>query len=248
MDFEGRRELETESRGINHLLDHVRPNITGGQLAGEGGKVKVSSEEPYLLPRLVTGGGGSPPAGGALDPEGVGNHGVPGHLPNAPATAELGPDRGYLYLRLLGGKKGWLIAQGTQKRGHPCSRAHHGVKGVLDPGQTLASGGGVTGGYAPQRSLQSLISPLRLPVGLGVVPRGQTNCGPNPATEGLPDLGRELGPTVRDNVHGDAMKPDHVGHEEVRGLSRGREFREGGEVNHLGEPIDHGQDGGVALG
>ena len=39
-----------------------------------------------------------------------------------------------------------------------------------------------------------------------------------------------------------------MGHEEVRCLSRGQEFREGGEVNHLRETVDHGQDGGVALG
>ena len=39
-----------------------------------------------------------------------------------------------------------------------------------------------------------------------------------------------------------------MGNEEVRRFSRGWEFREGGEVNHLGEPVDHGQDGGVALG
>ena len=38
------------------------------------------------------------------------------------------------------------------------------------------------------------------------------------------------------------------GHQKVRSLSRGREFREGGEVNHLREPVDDGQDGGIALG
>ena len=112
----------------------------------------------------------------------------------------------------------------------------------------MAPGGGVAGGHASQRSLQRLISPLHLSVGLGMVPRGQTNLGPNSTTEGLPDPGRELGSTVGDDVQGDAMKSNHMGHEEVRGLSCGREFREGGEVNHLGEPIDHGQDGGVALG
>ena len=41
-DLEGRRELETESRGVNHLLDQVRAHIPGGQFAGEGGKVKVT--------------------------------------------------------------------------------------------------------------------------------------------------------------------------------------------------------------
>ena len=106
----------------------------------------------------------------------------------------------------------------------------------------------VAGGHTPQRSLQSLVCPLHLPVGLGEVPRGQTNRGPNPAAEGLPDLGRELGSTVGDDVDGNTMEPDHVGHKEVRSLSRGREFREGGEVNHLGESVDHGQDGGIALG
>ena len=51
-----------------------------------------------------------------------------------------------------------------------------------------------------QRSLQRLVSPLHLPVGLGVVPRGQTGRGPNPTTKGLPHLGRELGSKVGDNV------------------------------------------------
>ena len=67
-------------------------------------------------------------------------------------------------------------------------------------------------------------------------------------TKGLPDLGRELGPTIGDYVHGNTMESNHVGHKKVRSLSRGREFREGGEVNHLREPVDDGQDGGIALG
>ena len=44
------------------------------------------------------------------------------------------------------------------------------------------------------------------------------------------------------------MQPDHMRNQEIRGFSRGREFGKGGKVNHLGEPVDHGQDGGVALG
>ena len=46
---------------------------------------------------------------------------------------------------------------------------------------------------------------LCLPIGLGVVPRGEANRGPNPLTEGLPHLRRELGATVRDNVLGDTV-------------------------------------------
>ena len=112
----------------------------------------------------------------------------------------------------------------------------------------LAPGSGVTGSHATQCSLQRLISPLRLPIGLGMVPGGQTDHGPNPATEGLPHPRRELGSTVGDNVQGNTMKPDHMGNEKVRGFRCGREFREGGEINHLREPVDHGQDGCVALG
>ena len=44
------------------------------------------------------------------------------------------------------------------------------------------------------------------------------------------------------------MQPDHMENKKVCGFRRGREFGEGGEVNHLREPVDHGQDGGVALG
>ena len=116
------------------------------------------------------------------------------------------------------------------------------------PGQTLAPGGGVVGGHAPQHSLQSLVSPLRLPVSLGMVSRRQTNRGPNSVTEGLLYLRRELGTTVGDYIHGNTMESDHVGHKEVRGLSRRREFREGGKVNHFRELVDDGQDGGIALG
>ena len=101
----------------------------------------------------------------------------------------------------------------------------------------LAPGGRVTGGHAPQSSLQRLISPLRLPLGLGVVPGGQTDRGLNPATKGLPHPRRELGPTVQDNVLGNTVKPEHVGKEKVRRLHRGREFREGSEVHHLGKPV-----------
>ena len=81
-----------------------------------------------------------------------------------------------------------------------------------------------------------------------MVPRGQTNRGPNPVTEGLPYPRRELGSTVGDDVHRDTMQSDHMGHKEIRSLGRGREFGKGGKMNHLGEPVDHGQDGSVALG
>ena len=47
---------------------------------------------------------------------------------------------------------------------------------------------------------------------------------------------------------GDTMEPDHMGDEQVHRFSRGREFRQGDEVNHLREPVDHGQNGVVALG
>ena len=44
------------------------------------------------------------------------------------------------------------------------------------------------------------------------------------------------------------MQPDHVFDQQVRRLSRGREFGQGDEVHHLGEPVDQGQDGVVAPG
>ena len=43
------------------------------------------------------------------------------------------------------------------------------------------------------------------------------------------------------------MQPDHLGDEEVRRFGRRREFGEGNKVDHLREPVDHGQDDGVAL-
>ena len=39
-----------------------------------------------------------------------------------------------------------------------------------------------------------------------------------------------------------------MGGEEVRRFSRGRELRQGDEVDNLREPVDHSQDGVVALG
>ena len=44
------------------------------------------------------------------------------------------------------------------------------------------------------------------------------------------------------------MQPDHMGDEQVRRFSRGQELRQGNEVNHLREMVDHGQNGVVALG
>ena len=35
MYLEGGGEQETEGRGVNHLLDHVRPHVSRGQFAGE---------------------------------------------------------------------------------------------------------------------------------------------------------------------------------------------------------------------
>ena len=89
---------------------------------------------------------------------------------------------------------------------------------------------------------------LRLPIGLGVVPRREANRGPNPTTKGLPHLRRKLGATVGDNVLGDTVQPDHMGDEEIRRFGRGREFRQGGEVDHLGKSVDYSQDGIFALG
>ena len=71
---------------------------------------------------------------------------------------------------------------------------------------------------------------------------------PNPATESLPYPRRELGSPVGDDVQRDTMQPDHMRNQEIRCVGRGREFGKGGKVNHLGEPVDHGQDGCVALG
>ena len=44
------------------------------------------------------------------------------------------------------------------------------------------------------------------------------------------------------------MQPDHMGGEEVRRFGRRRELGEGYKMDHLREPVDHGQDGVVALG
>ena len=88
-----------------------------------------------------------------------------------PAPTEVCPKGGQLSLRLLQGKKGWLITEGTQKGGQAGGRAHHGVERILDPGKVQAPGGGVAGGDTMQGRLQSLVSPFRLPVGLGMVSR-----------------------------------------------------------------------------
>ena len=113
MDLQGGGELETEGRGVKHLLNHIRAHKPRSQFASKSGEVKVTGTEPYLLPRVVTRGGNPPPVGGTLDPVHVGDHGVAGQPPNAPTPAELGPNRGYLDLRLLRGKKGRLIVEGT---------------------------------------------------------------------------------------------------------------------------------------
>ena len=71
---------------------------------------------------------------------------------------------------------------------------------------------------------------------------------PNALAEGSPDPGSELGSTVRDDVLRDTVQPDHVLDQQVRRLSRGKEFGQGDEVHHLREPVDQGQDGVVAPG
>ena len=43
------------------------------------------------------------------------------------------------------------------------------------------------------------------------------------------------------------MQPDHLGDEEVHRFGHRREFGEGNEVDHLREPVNHGQDGIVVL-
>ena len=61
--------------------------------------------------------------------------------------------------------------------------------------------------------LQALIGSLRLPVRLGVVPRGETDGGTDALTESPPGLGGKLGATVTDDVHWKSMKAVNVFHQ-----------------------------------
>ena len=92
VDLKGGREKETESRGVNHLLNDVRAHKARRQLTRKCGEMKVTGEEPYHLPRMVARGWSPPLVGGALDPVRIGDHGVTGQSPNAPTPAELGPN------------------------------------------------------------------------------------------------------------------------------------------------------------
>ena len=106
-----------------------------------------------------------------------------------------------------------------------------------------APGGGVAGGNTMQGRLQSLISPLRLPVGLGMVSRRTVAPIPWQKARQTPEV--NWGPRSETMFWG---IPWHMVNQQVRRFSRGWEFGQGNEMHHLGEPVNHGQDGVVAPG
>ena len=95
--------------------------------------------------------------------------------------------------------------------------------------------------------LHLLVGPLLLSIGLGVEPGGKAGCGPLNRAERTPHLRVELGTPVGNDVRRDAMKAEHVSNQEICGLSLGGKLGKSDEVRSLGETVDHGEDGGVAL-
>ena len=108
-------------------------------------------------------------------------------------------------LRLLGGEQRGLVTQRALERRQTRRGGDQGVVGVFHPRQVAAPMRCVLLAEAPKSVLQGLVGTFSLAVGLRVVPGGQADRGPNPSAKGLPHLGRELGTTVRDDVHRNTM-------------------------------------------
>lgn len=61
--------------------------------------------------------------------------------------------------------------------------------------------------------------------------------GPNSLTEGLPETGGKLGPSVRDDVYRKSVQLKNMVHQQVRCLLGRWEFGENNKMNHLGEAV-----------
>lgn len=66
--------------------------------------------------------------------------------------------------------------------------------------------------------------------------------------KGSQNLGCELWPMIRDDIHWQAMEAEDVGHQEVGCLQSSREFRPRQEVGRFGELVYNGEDNRVAVG
>ena len=81
-----------------------------------------------------------------------------------------------------------------------------------------------------------------------MVARGEAGHGLDSLTKGLPHLRDELGTTVRHNVLGNSMQANDIEGEEVCSLCSRRKLGERNNVDCLREPVNHSQDGVIALG
>ena len=119
---------------------------------------------------------------------------------------------------------------------------------VFYPRETPTPGGGVTRTVAAEGVFKGLVSPLRLAIRLRVVPRSETDRGPNSPAKGLPHLGSELGPTVRNNVLRDSMQPDNMHGKEIGHLRCRWKLGKRDVVDRLGKTVHDGEDGITSVG
>ncbi|XP_070399067.1 uncharacterized protein [Nothobranchius furzeri] len=61
--------------------------------------------------------------------------------------------------------------------------------------------------------------------------------------EGFPEMGRELGTTIRDHIYREPVEAHHVLQKQFCSASGRGEAWEGDEVNSLGKPVSDRQDG-----
>lgn len=91
------------------------------------------------------------------------------------------------------------------------------------------------------RLLQLLIDPLRLAIGLRMVPLRETSCGSNQLTEGPPHTGGELGASVTDNVLGEAKNSKYMVKSKLRNLKCSRQLWKRYEMARLTKSVHNNQ-------
>ena len=169
VDLQRGRQLKTNHTGINNAFNLIRPNVPGCQFPRVSLKREIPGGQPDLLAGTVIQGWSAMAVRQSLVPSSGAGESRPGLTPDSTSTPEMPLHRGNRHIHLLGWKKWGLETVRSHERRHTCGGANQGVVGILNPGEVGGPGNRVIRGDATKSSLQVLICPLRLAVGLWVV-------------------------------------------------------------------------------
>ncbi|XP_070404469.1 uncharacterized protein [Nothobranchius furzeri] len=196
MDSEWPGQADAESHRVNDPLHRVGSHKPCSEFPGASGQAHVLGRHPYPVARLEN--QPRPVAAsvlasvlrvGSLD-------GCPSTDPGEAAMPDQGLGSGALSLRFLVVEERSLVPVAELEWGKTSGRGNVEIMGHLRPQEVFGPSGWLRRGKAAEIPTKLLIGMLGLPIGLGVVTRGETATGTNQPTEGFPESGHELGPPI----------------------------------------------------